>query len=1070
MVAAGAGSGKTRVLVERFVTQVQRGCPTEQILALTFTDQAASEMKERILMRVGGALESDLAVLTFHRFCGRLLREHAVQAGIDPALAILAESSVKQRLRELLTEEFHATQDPQLLRLLRETQWTDLVDNAIACYQKEREQTMSLAEWATRTETVAQSLRAGHWQRFVQLMEQLAALQDAGTVKAAGTLKKMRVMLDAWSHVPLEQEATPSPEWQAALQTICAEVSLTVAQVAKPLFAEFAFYKKDQLWRELLVDETQATRTALLQLIQRVQERYQRLKTERGWCDFADLQQRTYQLLRDHAEVRQRYGSRFTHVLVDEYQDTSPLQQAILELLEQGRREAGVAGTLFMVGDPRQSIYRFRGADVRGFRYVKEALGASDEYVQLMDNFRATESLQACVEVVNGALFTEEWAVPKQRPDHVECAAAVDVVVPRCRDEETAVEAEARCLAAHLRQMGPACWGETAMLLQTRTHLADYCHALRTHGVPYVVWEEAAFWARQDVQDFLQVLRLLQEPEDTVSLLGYLRGPLVGMSELMLFEVASSEGLGVGFWRGDTRWSAEVQEKVQLAQHQLAHWRAQLQQRRLGDWLHHLLYVEGVEARIGGRSLRSFVTLADEAEQWGVVELGELLAWLWRLEVTEERVGGPVEAAEGAVRIMTIHASKGLEFPIVCLPDLTHRQVLRMDRFHLCEVGGLVLKRSVEGEKKGLPSLAYAQAADLERAALLEERKRLLYVGITRAQEKLILSGAAGQFTDKQSLEACSNWWDWLPHLFPQLREWSGGSGELVERGFRLRVVQDEADVEVTAESRVVADHRFLGTPTNPSRLDMKITSQRAWNVTELVTHWLGEAPEPTAPASQLWSFLPHQPGSLYAHQWGQVVHAVFEHLRGDHTDEQIRQHLIPAALASLGIAQEQTSAHVWDKLHPDIQRYRESALFREQVEAQVHHRELPFTIHVPPSLSISGVIDSIWLRPDGGATLVDFKTTQCRTEDEVEALRSRYELQVQCYALLAERLLGWRIDRVGLFLTAHGRWVEVPYDEELARGIWERLMGHDSHQLKPLRKKNIEREHVEPLPTTSPR
>jgi ATP-dependent helicase/nuclease subunit A len=1068
LVSAGAGSGKTRVLVERFAHLVEhRGISPEQILALTFTDQAAREMKERILTRMGPR-ESELHVLTFHRFCGQVLRENPLQAQTDPAFSILPDSRSKHMIRHLVLQHLREMKDHRIALLLQHVHVEELVENLLALSQKKRERPLTWEEWGGQTETKNLDLRKLAWSLIQDTMRALADLEQSKQITAPNTLLRIHKMCSIWNALAPElRESTPDM-WEErtvnrllpAIGGIMSYVTGTVAQKAKPLFAKLRALKKERLWEDMLLDHAQEQRRALLELLRNVYREYQALKQNRGWCDFSDLQDRAYHVLRQHTAIRKRYGSRYPHVLVDEYQDTNPLQQAILELLEQGRREADLAGTLFMVGDRRQSIYRFRGADVKGFDAVQASLGPQDCYVELRDNFRATPSLHQLACDVSARLFSEpRGETVVQHPQTTE--SDLEILVPAKVEHGSFTESEARLLARRLRQMGPGVWGDTAILLQTRTHLSVFARALHTYGIPYTIYEDTGFFRSQEVQDVLHLLRTLADPDDAIALLGFLRGPLVRMPEKTLWAISRAQGLVHGFWQTEIDGlDKEEQKQVQAAKAALKQWKTELASQPLADWLHHLLYCENVEARIGGRSLEALVQLAEEGEEHGIVSLDALLAWWSELEASEETVAGQSEfQVQNAVRVMTIHAAKGLEFPIVCLPDLTHRQSAMMKRFHLCEQYGLVTKalRS-DSPNSWQPTLAYAAAAELEKSALTEEKKRLFYVGLTRAKEKVILSGAASAFTEQSSLEECSNWWDWLPFLFPELQERGLRDGEIAGHGWKVSVLSDRSVPEFasvrTREEKGTASGQKLAFQDVGSEEERKVlfprrTSPKIWRVTELTALLAGAKEE--LELSREWRISRLREQELLPSEWGQVVHAVFEHLT-PHDDEQaIREKRIPAALARLGLAADNLSAEVWERIRGDVVKFQRSALYQEMSQAVECEHEVPFVLELVPGIVISGVIDALWLRDDGRAALVDYKTRRCETEHKVKRLVERYAVQVQLYALAVERLMGWQVDRAGIYLTAEGRYVEVAYGEavreELVRRVAEVVRGSQKRE-----------------------
>lgn len=397
LVSAGAGAGKTRVLTDRVQHLIDHGgVAPERILALTFTDKSANEMKERIDRKLG---KTDVTVLTFHRFCGRIVRDNPLLADVDPAFTLLDERTSHSFLRETIERELYRSDSSELTEWVEQCGPKNALDLFLSFYEHWRETSLSLDALREKTELqLAEELRKCQ-EEMQAIMIQLKNISGGGIVKASGTLARMEKMLAAWQvysqlgwQRPHSKDETVYLQAEKCLHNLFGEVTKNVSKEVKAYFGTLSVWKKDQLWRELLVDHTVSFREDFFKWMQRIDQAYRVLKESYGWCDFADLQSKTYLLLQDHKEMREKYGRMYTHVLIDEYQDTSPIQQEILEKLEEGSDRAA---SLFMVGDARQSIYRFRGADVSGFEQVRKRLGDSDSYVSMRENFRSSPSLVA---------------------------------------------------------------------------------------------------------------------------------------------------------------------------------------------------------------------------------------------------------------------------------------------------------------------------------------------------------------------------------------------------------------------------------------------------------------------------------------------------------------------------------------------------------------------------------------------------------------------------------------------------------------------------------------------------
>ncbi|MGA2321481.1 MAG: UvrD-helicase domain-containing protein [Solirubrobacteraceae bacterium] len=732
LLAAGAGSGKTSVLVERFVRAVlEDGIAPGRILAITFTDRAAGELRERVRERFLELSEREAArdteaafVSTFHGFCARLLRAHPLMAGLDPEFTILEEHLVG-RLRELAFSaalgDFLAGERPEAVDLL-------------AAYGADRVRAMVEGVY--------------------------------GELRSRG----------------LQQPRLPASELQLAMY-----YERPPDGDARPADAE-------GVRTSVLLDE----------LLQRFGGSYGALKRRRRAVDFDDLELRARALLQEQETVRTAWSERFELLMVDEFQDTNPRQLAILAALERGN--------LFTVGDELQSIYGFRHADVRLFRARRAELAASGASLELVRNFRSRAPL---IDVVNavftrrlGAGYTPLVVGREDGGDAGEADAGeplVELLLTSRRDWEDDREspqqaalgaprwrqAEARMLAervAELVQSGRAGAGEVVVLLRALGDLEVYERALVERGLRTLA-VVGGFWGQQQVGDLLAYLRALANPLDELALYETLASPLVGLS---------SDGLALLARAARPRGRGQVWATVQGALEQLAVRLPARDHAALAEFRERFEYerrtaplrpiAQLIERAVEQSGYRAHLLALD----WGARRLAnvhKLLRLARRFEASEGRdlrgfldfVAHQLEATKGgepdapvagaepdAVRLMSIHAAKGLEFPVVCVADLGRAQNM--------SVPDLL----VDGDRVGLrlvgldggdatPSLDFERLCEERMQAQAAEEDRLLYVAMTRARERLLLSGAVdfGRWPEPRPRAPAISWLG--PALSPDL-------------------------------------------------------------------------------------------------------------------------------------------------------------------------------------------------------------------------------------------------------------------------------------------------------------
>jgi len=783
LLSAGAGSGKTSVLVERFVRAVHEdGIAPGRILAITFTDRAAAELRERVRARLRDLGDRELAreserapIGTVHSFCARILRAHAVAVGLDPGFTVLDEARTAD-LRERSFNDglrvFTAAGGQPGVDLLAAYGADRLQSAVVSVHEVLRtrgQRTPRLPAVSGVTDASLAALRR-------RLLEAAAAARTEIIAGGAGSAAAERALAAIDGAETLSAAATDAG---APLPAACAQLALPGANGVLGGVACGAYREAVEAYARACADRHAAGALRLLDLLlARYGEAYATAKRRRGALDFDDLEIEASALLRSDATVRRTWAERFELVMIDEFQDTNPRQLAILHALERDN--------LFTVGDEFQSIYGFRHADVSLFRQRREALVARDATLRLADNFRGRPELLEAVNAVFAPLFGEDFAplVAGREPGPVGPPRVELLVTDQRGWEDPAVDpsgelpeasrwrqAEARLLAqriADLLSEGAAAPGEVAVLLRATGDVPVFARALEEHGVSAVVTDAGGFWSAQEVLDCLAYLRTLANPLDDVALYGTLAGPFVGVSSdalallararaggrawgalQRLFGEASADVDGLDELRDAfpapdalalSAFAAFVSGERRLAPRRsvdallgrvAAHSGYEgyllglpFGQRRLAN-LHKLTRLARAYERGEGGGLRGFV---DHAER--------------RREAGAREPDAPVADADSdAVRLMTIHAAKGLEFDVVAVADLG-----RQGR-------GDVPDLLVDGERVGLrlqtldgsssvPALDFEVLREERLAAEAQEERRILYVAMTRARERLLLSGA----------------------------------------------------------------------------------------------------------------------------------------------------------------------------------------------------------------------------------------------------------------------------------------------------------------------------------------
>jgi ATP-dependent exoDNAse (exonuclease V) beta subunit len=727
-VSAGAGTGKTRVLVERFARAVcDEGVDVESILVITYTEKAAGELRSRIRSGLVERGRPDLAraldgawISTIHGFCHRLLRSHPFAAGVDPRFRVLDESQgrvLRGEAFEAALTEFCAGDDPARLRLL-------------AVYGADGLRRMLTGVYET--------LRSAGRELVLELGERRSLAECVEEFREAARC--------LGEELALEEDPRP-------------EQLLDLSDLRRRGDRAAAYEEARKNVEQAALDELAAADRDLLQeLLTAFSAAYQEVKDRESALDFEDLQLRARDLLRDDAAIREREQLRFRAIMVDEFQDTNRLQCELIDLI------AGESVERFFVGDEFQSIYGFRHADVQVFR--ERRAHASDGVLPLTMNYRSRPEVLAVVNHLFGGDFGDEFqplAASGEFPDPVFGAPVELLVTDKASYADTKVHwrrGEARAIARRIRELidaGDATPGEIVLLFAAGTDAEWYEEELRRLGIATYRGTGRGYFGQQQVVDLLSYLRLLRNRYDDEALVSVLASPFVGISNdalVLLRRAAPKRPLFVALERDLPESMPERDAQLLRAFRQrydrLTAASARLSLERLCERVvaeHD--YDLAVLARWDGRrryaNLRKLARLARSYEELRGPDVEGFVRFVRDQEAVGARELEAVAEEEGgdAVRLLTIHAAKGLEFKVVVVADAGRDKAPpASDEILALSDGrfGFRVADPVTSERRG--AYAYEEVREARKAEERAERLRLYYVAMTRAIDRLIVSGS----------------------------------------------------------------------------------------------------------------------------------------------------------------------------------------------------------------------------------------------------------------------------------------------------------------------------------------
>ena len=1157
IVVAGAGSGKTRVLVERYLylLKVNPDWSLNALVAITFTREAALEMRNRVRSSLEQSLKSatepadiqrwatlltqmdSARIDTIHGLCTTILRANASVIGIDPGFdvmeavdsGILLETVVNDVLQNAtksdlkLFNEYDAFQIRQVLTdsALMDVQLADLSDDW-------------MREWQTQWETFRDA-RLADFKKHPALQAMLDWQPPAGIPADDRTYQMWTTTQTA---VTAYLATDNGEELNQHLEQFCA-INLVggsdkqwggkeIRQEAKAILT--AIRDTARAIRKIIGDppdhlDEQATQLLPIwhSLIQRVQNEYRQAKARLRVLDFGDLETRTVELLQ-HTEVASRYcNAEFKHLLVDEFQDTNSAQWAIIQRLA----DLNHGGTLFVVGDPKQSIYQFRGADVSVFNGVKSQIDSTDSNVgksiPLAKSFRTNHRLLGCMNQFFSELLVRDESSPVSNYqvemetmdahrdwdcDDYSDAMLEFVLLNTANKQVHNIDMrawEGQVLAERIQTLidekrpvfdreqnhyRPIEYRDFAMLFRSMNDVVLYETALKDANIPYVTVAGKGYYSRQEIWDMLNLLKSLYNLSDDLSLATVLRSPMFSFSDDMLFALrqiveADNPKQPIALWDSLQRaltddivgiLSAD-KSKIQFAVDcldDLSHIAGRV---TISELMRQALAKTGYLAILtglpNGIRLRSNIEkLVSVAEQSGKLSLSAFTQYLNDLSDKEIREGEATLSSDNAMRLMTVHASKGLEFPVVILADTSRANINPQSavlRYDLDSDGKGTLSCKVyhptdDNNSSGYESIyAYRYQQNLERQREDAERKRLLYVACTRAQDYLIMSGqvkmssnkgwqgANGWLRDLLNLETFdfSAWQD-DPHPKPvyeteqvrvhlpqyQPRPSTKSSRDLWDFD------ADTTDFPSQAPSMIgsvqVATEKKLGHLTATQLADLggarhdEDEASREYFRQRFRNRAFNDAPLNLNPIRR---FSTPVTGAII----GNIVHEALRYGAYVDTAPDINQVLQGFAWAE--------GLHEADALKDAVRRakrllrdFGQSELYGWIQSARDNNRpiyaELPFVLRTDKRV-IHGILDLLFQRPDGTWVVVDYKTSYVLDHDvEDQAYQKhakRYHLQVGAYAEAVRNQLG-----TSVAIQAYVHYIRYNETVEVPQAIWQ--------------------------------
>lgn len=1187
LVAAAAGSGKTAVLVERIINKITdetNPLDLDRLLVVTFTEAAALEMRSRIGSALAKALEQQpgnlhlrkqaallnkAQISTLHSFCLSVVRRYFFELGLDPQFTVMGANEsllLKQEVLEQVLEEQYANGNENFFRLaeifgdqgdealgaqvLRIAEFLaalpfgeNWLQEALKYYQAEEPVSLEELPWyreLLRLITLKGELALWHLQRAIQLASRpggpaayLEALQEerAGVASFLAACRRQPAWEELRREPPVVFRWLPSIRKNDNVDQDLKEQVASLRDAAKKALQGLEQYFRrtgEELRQELA--ELGPLLRELVDLVRRYQKAYRQAKEQKGQLDFNDLEHYCLKLLWGPSQVAGELKRQYREIMVDEYQDTNDVQETIIKMLT---GEPGTEPQLFMVGDVKQSIYRFRMANPALFleKYLSYSRGegSPNRKILLSANFRCRKEIVDGVNHIfrkimvqsTGELDYDREAeliyragYPEAGPEIRLAAGPVELhLIERTGqaedEEETALEKEGRLIAGRIRElMGeggnppaqvwdkeagcyrPVKYKDMVILLRSTKEKANVLlQVLQEYGLPAYAELGTGYFQAVEVSIMLSLLQLIDNPIQDIPLAAVLRSPLLGLTanDLAAIRAASPGG---NYWQAVQRYLA-VQPDTPLAGGlkgflaQLERWRTLARQGPLSRLIWQIYqetaFLEYASAMPGGRQRKAnLLALYDRAREFDAFSRHGLFRFLRFIEKLQERdedlgLAGAFGESDNVIRIMSIHKSKGLEFPVVFvanlggefnLKDLNRGVLLHQD------LGIASLCYDLKLRVK-YPSFAYHAVRNALHRGTLAEELRILYVALTRAREKLILVG-----TERNLAEARERWQEWgdscstlpppvlatagcyLDWLGPAVAGDSSPEGkelfrveywglpegrELPDPGAKASKPNVPLDKIRNLESlgpadplvqeqldRVLGwDYPYLAATGQPAKLSVTELKRRLVEQDEEARKLLVSSSITARPR-----FIQETQG-LTGAELGTAMHLVMQHLDLQKvSSKEVIMEQIEQMVEQEFLTPEQAQAVGWKQFLTFFQ----SPLGQRLIQAapgQVR-REVPFTLSLPAQdiyqdfpagegqerVVIQGIIDCLLIEEDG-IVVIDYKTDRIRKED-LPGAAAGYRHQLELYGRAVAEIYGLPAKEKYLYFFRLGEYLLI--------------------------------------------
>ncbi len=1066
LVEASAGSGKTSSLIHRMAALIKSGkFKVDEIAAITFTKKAAIELKERFQQKIEdsfretedekekGYLREALSNLeqchlgTIHSFCARLLRERPIEAGLDPEFAelddlddtLLKEEAWGRYLLNLKIEN-----SPSLIHLeelgIKPSELADCYKTI--CTFPEIKPVFQASSKPNLKEAIKEIISFSD-EASQYIPDEEPKMGYDKLQEAVLSVKKMKgfhdyikedynkiKLLEKFDRDFSKQENVTLNRWTSKEKAKEYRDFLVLELQEKVINSTL------QKWREYCYADT-------IKFVLPVVEYYHELRQRISMLNFQDLLLKTSCLLRDYPEVRQYFQQKYKCLLVDEFQDTDPIQAEIIfyftgqNVYEKNwQKLIPRPGSLFVVGDPQQSIYRFRRADIAIYNLVKELIEKSGgEVLKLQANFRSLHSIGSYLNPIFEELFSSGQGkyqavyspmqtVWEDNPQYI--SGVKQLIVSKESNKNNTIRQDAQSIARVIRDMvdkgfklarteeeikagiSPSiAYKDFMILLYYKKRMDIYARTLAEYGIPFTVSGYASLNESHQIKELLKLFRLMRDIENQVLIVAVLRGIFFGFSDDDLYQFKEAGGEFDFYEKIPEKLNPKLQENFDRAFCRLRQFHLWTQKLPPVTAMEKIIIDSGLlsHSSLEGYNLNKCGELYFILEKLRKAEAGEVIGFASMVGQLEKMLEAGVEeeldilTEENTVRIMNLHKAKGLESPVVFLAipynSTTHEPVYYIERTGQEAHGHFLVCRSNaynKGKGKRL-----AQPKNWENYCRFEasyseaEDIRLLYVAATRAKNLLVISN--------------------LDHKSNKNNPWHPLLENITEE---MNITIPEAGLPEVKAKKQEEKSLFDGYK----------------EIQEECGQWTKDLSKSSYYEKKPTDFKDEEKHRKIATvdvggtAWGSAVHKIFDYLIKEEPDEQLLSLHIEKVLEKQGISLKRKV-----ELEELVKKFKKCDLYQRLKKAELKYSEVPFTINIGPAhplytelagqdsrpVILSGTIDLIFKEIDGWV-VVDYKTDRPKDKKDYPELAKVYQKQIDIYSQVWQDITGEQVKQSSIY------------------------------------------------------